>query len=454
MNKKISKSLSWQLLFSALISITAAIVCFVIVFLLGNFILDKTIYGETHEEKVEDRHFSELENYFKTEGITVDEINDLNEWCQLHPEIHISVYHDDRIIFVSDRHHHGEEDDDPKNESSAPNPMRYNIGREDPDHKYEAVLSDGTGLNVFLYFFADPEYYVGIVVIAIVLAYLVFSVTMVLLCNRKVIYIKQLKEELGVLSGGELALPVSVKGEDEIAELALGIDQMRKAIITHLKTEEEMRSANAELYTAMSHDLRTPLTSLMAYLEIIERKKYANEEQLQDLIHKCLNQTGRIRSMADKLFEYLLVYSILKEENEKEKIDADSFFAQIGEEYALSLEERGFIIEADYNLISGEFYCDPEMLHRAIDNIYSNLLKYADPSKPVKVYIGKEKNEVILRISNVINANREKIESNNIGLKTCERIIEDHGGSFTTEENDNMFIVTMILPMAESQSDE
>ena len=70
-----------------------------------------------------------------------------------------------------------------------------------------------------------------------------------------------------------------------------------------------MRLANSELVTAMSHDLRTPLTSLLAYLELMERGKYENQEQLAYFIRRSLEKTMQIKSMADKLFEYFFVYS-------------------------------------------------------------------------------------------------------------------------------------------------
>ncbi|MBR6628987.1 MAG: argininosuccinate synthase, partial [Bacteroidaceae bacterium] len=97
--------------------------------------------------------------------------------------------------------------------------------------------------------------------------------------------------------------------------------------------EQQMRSANSELITAMSHDLRTPLTSLLAYLEIIERKKYVDEEQMYSLIHKSIGQTMRIKNMADKLFEYFLAYATEWEEAEMEFVDADMLLEQILGEY-------------------------------------------------------------------------------------------------------------------------
>ena len=61
---------------------------------------------------------------------------------------------------------------------------------------------------------------------------------------------------------------------------------MRLSILTHQKLEEEMRSNSSKLVTAMSHDLRTPLTSLMGYLELLDKNKYENEEQLRLFIKK------------------------------------------------------------------------------------------------------------------------------------------------------------------------
>ena len=96
---------------------------------------------------------------------------------------------------------------------------------------------------------------------------------------------------------------------------------MRLSILTHQKLEEEMRSNSSKLVTAMSHDLRTPLTSLMGYLELLDRNKYENEEQLRLFIKKSLNQAIRINSMANQLFEYFFVYSSEYEELDLEPLE-------------------------------------------------------------------------------------------------------------------------------------
>ena len=73
----------------------------------------------------------------------------------------------------------------------------------------------------------------------------------------------------------------------------------------------------------MSHDLRTPMTSLLVYLELLDCGKYENETQLKHVISRCLEKTLHIKGMADKLFEYFLVYSSEWEPPDSEFVDAD-----------------------------------------------------------------------------------------------------------------------------------
>ena len=286
-------------------------------------------------------------------------------------------------------------------------------------------------------------------IISGLLAFAGFSLCFVVLIGRKVSYVAQLKEDLDILSGGQLEYPVTIIGRDELGELASGIDQMRRSIIKHQEVESQMRSANSELITAMSHDLRTPLTSLLAYLEIIERKKYKDEQQMEELIHKSVGQTMRIKQMADKLFSYFLAYATEWETSELETVDADPLFHQILGDYAYALESNGMRVKTDFARTDVKIKINTELLQRALDNLYSNLLKYAAPKSLVQFSLKRQENDLLLSISNAVHSNREQSESTGIGLITCRRIIEYHGGSFTAEEIEQCFRVTISMPICE-----
>lgn len=274
LGKKISDSLSAQLLCGVLISILAAVLTFFAMLHLGNALLNSTVYGQPFEEKMASLQFDSLQEYVTEENITQDTIQQLNVWCHQGRRVYLTVYKDGAQLFASDVPSH------------APVNSDGNRKDEDPDSEFALTLSDGTDVQAFLYYFASIRYHSVMVAVSYLSAFLAFSVCFIILVHRKLAYVKKMKSELDILAGGALEYPVTVRGNDELGQLAYGIDQMRQSILAHQRTEELTRSASSQLVTAMSHDLRTPLTSLLAYLELMDRGKYQNEEQLHQFIKK------------------------------------------------------------------------------------------------------------------------------------------------------------------------
>ena len=267
---------------------------------------------------------------------------------------------------------------------------------------------------------------------------------MLTLINKKISYIGTLENEIKILEGGDLNYNITIDGNDELAFLAESINEMRKSFIERLQNENEAKSANSELITAMSHDLRTPLTALLGYLDIIEYKKYKTEENLMQYIHNSREKAYQIKSLSDKLFEYFLVFSH-KEHLELETFNVNEIFEQIFQEEFFMLNAENFTFDfipcnhicyLDMNLIS---------IRRVFDNLFSNILKYADKSEPIKIRYYIENNILIITIKNKINNNLKSVISTGIGLKTCTKIIEMHNGQLSTQKIDNFFIVTITL---------
>lgn len=433
MNENKLKSLRIKLLFTALLALTVAALVFMISFTIGSLLLDHTVYGRSFAQKTADTQATNLQAYINKESVSLENLRRLNVWCSRGDKVYLAIYHEDELVFDSQVSKNVYPETDPE--------------QEDPQSEYILTLADGTEVRAFLYYYAGDAFYLWMTVISGILAFIGFSLCFVFLVNKKVSYITRLQEELEILSGGQLEYPITISGEDELSELALGIDQMRKSIIKHQETEKQMRTANSELITSMSHDLRTPLTSLLAYLEILERKKYADEVQMQNLIHKSLGQTMRIRDMADKLFQYFFVYATEWENAEMESVDADMLFSQILEDYASALESKGIRVEREFSEVSANINVNTELLQRALDNLYSNLMKYADPNRFVIFSYQRSGNKLLLMILNGIAPDREKKDSTQIGLGTCRRIIEFHGGTFTVSEKGTLFSVILELPL-------
>ena len=86
-------------------------------------------------------------------------------------------------------------------------------------------------------------------------------------------YIQCLMKEVNIISRGNLQGNVTVQGTDEIAQLASGLEHMRQTLVKKEQIEYDLKSAQEKLVLGMSHDLRTPLTGLMAYLEILKKQQ-------------------------------------------------------------------------------------------------------------------------------------------------------------------------------------
>ncbi len=431
------RSLSVQLLAGVLFSLFIALLAFGLFFTLGTSLLDHTVYGESFSAKMSDRQFRQLQSYVTHEGISTDKLSRLNAWCSRGSGVYLTVYRDGTLIYES-----------PVAKNQAIETDGFDPMEENAEREYSLRFSDAVEAQAFLYYFASDAFYFWMIGVSGLLAFAVFSLCFVSLVHRKLRYIQKLKKELDILAGGDLDYVVTVQGQDELSELASGIDEMRRSILKHQHAEEEIRSANSQLVTAMSHDLRTPLTSLLAYLEILARDKVKDEEQRRHLIRQSLAQTMSIKAMADKLFEYFLVYTSEWEQPELENRDADEVFSQFWQEYAFALESHGFSVETDFGELNGNIAVNLELLRRAFDNLYANMVKYAEPSEPIHIQYRRKDETVLLTLANAVSSRQEDRESTNIGLNTCRRILKMLGGSFETKEVEGVFITELRLPVS------
>ena len=301
------RSLSTQLFLDVLRSLLAAAAVFALLFGIGAYILSETIYSEAFTLRMTERQFEKLQAYVEEEQVTPENLRPLDVWCSRGDAVYLTIYLGEKLLYESPLAFR--EDEDPDEYVEYEGYEGYSPSQEDPDNEFSLIFSDGTAGDAFLYCYVSDIHYYWTAVIAGTGAFLIFSICFIQFVHKKMRYIQQLKAELDILAGGDLSYPITVRGEDELGQLAAGIDQMRRSIAAHQAAEERMRLANSELVTAMSHDLRTPLTSLLAYLELMEREKYQDQEQLRHFIHRSLEKTLQIKSMAEKLFEYFLVYS-------------------------------------------------------------------------------------------------------------------------------------------------
>lgn len=441
MNKRIQKSLSAQLFCCVLISLAASVAAFFLTYFSLTLIIEHTTLST---DLITDRLGESLQEYVEEHEINSDSLREVSGWCHLNRKVYLALYDPGGTpVFQS-------EDPALRFTIAENGDGKLSLEWELPDQQRPLTLADGTVLKAFFYFeTSSPILSLAAACASLLLSFVVFALGFFFLVRGKIAYIELLHKELDILAGGQLNYSVSVRGHDELGDLAFGIEQMRRSILASREAEDKIRSANSQLVTAMSHDLRTPLTSLMAYLEILDRGKYQDEAQRSVLIHKSLEQSMRIKAMADQLFEYFLVYDTQWEKPDMELIRAEDFFPQLWSEYGFALESNGYTVKTDFAPLDGHLWANPAFLHRAFDNLYSNLLKYADPASPVEISFSRQGQTLHLNLRNQALPKADQPQSTGIGLATCRRILEIHSGSLRTGQECGIFSIEITLPLSD-----
>lgn len=262
--------------------------------------------------------------------------------------------------------------------------------------------------------------------VALFVSLLIFFLPTFIFIKRKVKYINILKQEVLNMSQGDLSHAMTIMSHDELAILAQEMDTLRITLASNYQNEARIKEAHQEMITCLSHDLRTPLTALRGYLDILCLHCYKDEKQMDHYLNSCIEKTEQIKYLSNKTFEYSLVYNddLIPS---LETISSESFIQYI-EEHLEYLELEGFKIEKEITISSVQLQLDLSMMKRMMDNICSNIQKYARKEQPIYLQISIEKGNLKIVFENEKKETNHEVESNKIGLKSVKKIIEIHQG--------------------------
>ena len=319
---------------------------------------------------------------------------------------------------------------------------------------YPVSFRDGI-FQAVIYDFSESHLGTLTTIVAVALGIGVFALV-ILLYNRKLTRaIVLVSKEIQEIGRGNLQFQMVAHGSDELSQLVVSVDSMRRSLIRKTQEEQEALEKNSELITAMSHDIRNPLTALMGYLDLAKSGQFQSCNELNQYITASYDKAEQIRHLTDELFRYSLVFGGKPLPLEMERYDALILFEQLLGEQSVALSQTGFAFRTDFQPLTGQIRVDVTYLKRVLDNLFDNLRKYAEPQKPVVLSLFAEENWLHLSIENEIAQKPSGVESNKIGLRTCERIMQQMGGNFLKFQSGTHFTAELMLPLSvpEAESD-
>lgn len=272
--------------------------------------------------------------------------------------------------------------------------------------------------------------------------------------------------ELHYIADGHFShrIPFSVKGE--MQRVILSINSLVDSTIKAMEDERRIEKSKDELITNVSHDIRTPLTSIIGYLGLIEDHQYQNKEDVLKYTHIAYLKSKQMKSLVDDLFEYTKVRQTdtpLK----LQQLNIGAMLEQIGASFELEGQKKQMEISVKIPDEPLMIEADPEKLARVFNNLVTNALKYGKGGKniylsvenqnnqSVKIVIAndgepipeKSLNQVFNRFYRVESSRSKETGGTGLGLAIAQSIIELHHGTIKVESNQDLTSFIMQLPL-------
>ena len=447
LNKKLY-GLRAQSLLALIISLAVAAMVFITTDLAFYYLTENSLKKNEYVIKKSSEYLDRFETYVSENGIAATDSKAIENWRKNNKKVVTIMYivRDGNTVY--DSLLASSQDQSTGSDSDSGNNNDYaggDYGNNDWFYKREIKFSDGIAL-VSLYGYFDKWIYDVSFITEIFLSAAVFYIVFIMLIQRKIKYIIRLNDEIKVLETGGLNFPVTVKGKDELASLADSLNQMRLSLSENIETEAAAVKANYDLVVAVSHDLRTPLTSLALYLDLIHDGKCKTEDEIKTYIEKSRKKVTQIRQMTDQLFDrfYLNEENPVKCEQPESVI---SIFDELFSNMAGYISENGFKVETDVKWPNAKTSVLTDYLSRITDNISSNILKYADRKSPVLISVAENGNYLQIRISNTVGAIPASSESTQVGIANIRFMMEKMNGQCVVSREDSIFSITLLFKL-------
>ena len=274
----------------------------------------------------------------------------------------------------------------------------------------------------------DIQY--GILGISMVSGVVLFIVLFLFLVGERLAYIGEIVKGIDALGRHEWNYEIPLQGENELTELATRVNELSKEEQTFQEKEKQLQEEKISLIRSLSHDIRTPLTSMMSYSELLKQKETLTIEEVKSYMELVEQKSHQIKVLTDRLLD--------GGNRRLEFIENGRFMMeQLVDEWVSDLEEDYVCVVHLENCpsFSGEF--DIEELRRIFDNLASNIRKYAEKSKDIFLEVTERDGRLCLHQSNTCKVLKLPVESTKIGIQSIQKIVAHYGGEvkvFQTEE--------------------
>ncbi|MBF6625370.1 HAMP domain-containing histidine kinase [Aerococcaceae bacterium zg-BR9] len=281
--------------------------------------------------------------------------------------------------------------------------------------------------------------------------------------RRTALHLDHVLDYLKYISNGHYELRIPEVNIGELTEVIRSINSLVESTVQSREEERKIEQSKDELIANVGHDLRTPLTSIIGYLGLIDNQQYQSEEQMLNYARIAYNKALGMKVLVSDLFDYA-ASRLTSYEIKPIEMSIEMFFEQIAADFELTAQEKHIEIEIDVVPEDLIVSLDPEKMARVFHNLISNALKYGHGASVIQLRAYQElaskktmmevrnNGELILEteLENIFERSYRLDSSRNadvpgsgLGLAIVRNIVKLHDGEVSAEI-DREFLVFKI----------
>lgn len=277
--------------------------------------------------------------------------------------------------------------------------------------------------------------------------------------------------ELHYIAQGHLEhrIPFRVNGNQQ--HVITSVNALVDTITQAMQEERASEKSKDELITNVSHDLRTPLTSIIGYLGLIEDHQYQSEEDIVKYSHIAYDKAKQMKNLVEDLFEYTKVQQHGAPVNLM-TVDLGQLLEQVGASFELEADKKGIAINVSCEPTPLSITADPEKLGRLFSNLVANALKYGHGASYIHLTAKQLGEKVVITVADdgekipaesvkhlferfyrVESSRNKATGGTGLGLAIVQSIVELHHGSVTARSDDQETAFVVTLPVKQVQKE-
>lgn len=316
--------------------------------------------------------------------------------------------------------------------------------------------------------------FAGFILLEVIACFIFFFALYFIFFTKKITdYFEQIDRGIEEFSEGNFDIKFEVRNEDELSNMARNLNRTTGEINRILAKERNEEKSRKEFITSIAHDLRTPLTSVIGYLQLVmskaveSRKNEALLIKNEEYVRVAYDKAIRLQGLIEDLFSFTKTDST-ELRLHLEEIDIVKLMEQLADECYPSLQEAGLSLEFRKSAEVMKIEADGELMARAVANLLTNGIKYGKDGKKliIELYQENEKSDLHIRIINygrlipkkdiehifdkfyrVEDSRSAETGGTGLGLAITKNIVSLHGGDIEVKSDVYGTVFEIILPV-------